>query len=106
MSAYGGGWPYTDLTIVTFVASERDRHRRGVLRDSVLPPRQADREAPADVQSRPQPHLGHLLRCAVSTFVDDLETYKRLVENRTLDQRTSRVGRPPKLVTEWTADEL
>lgn len=38
--------------------------------------------------------------------VGDLETYKRFVENRTIDPRRSRVGRQPKLVTEWTIDEL
>jgi hypothetical protein len=106
MPAYGGGWPYTDPSIVSFVAAERDRQRRAVLQESVLfHARLIGKRLPMSSQGR-NPTFVTYSDGAVSTFVGDLETYKRLVENRTIDQRTSRVGRPPKLVAEWTADEL
>lgn len=106
MSRYGGGWRYTDPTIATFVAAERDRQRRAKLQDSVLRhARLTGKRLPMSSQGR-NPVLVTYSDGAVSTFVLDLETYRRLVENRTIDQGTSRVGGPPKLVTEWTADEL
>lgn len=106
MSRYGGGWRYTEPTIVTFVAAERDRQRRAKLQGSVLHHAELiGKRLPMSSQGR-NSVLVTYSDGAVSTFVRDLETYKRLVESSSIDPGTSRVGRPPKLVTEWTADEL
>lgn len=106
MSRYGGGWPYTDPTIVDFVAAERHRRERAALQESVLlHARRIGKGLPISSRGR-NPTFVSYTDGAVRTFVGDLEIYKRLVENRTIDHRTSRVGRPPKLVTEWTAEEL
>lgn len=106
MSGYGGGWRYTDPKIVAFVAAERDRLRRAELQESVLlHARLLGRRLPVSRQGR-NSSLVTYSDGAVITFVSDLGTYKKLVENRTIDHRTSRVGRPPKVLTEWTADEL
>jgi hypothetical protein len=106
MSIYGGGWRYTDPTILTFVAAERDRQRRAALLESVLlHAKLIGNHLPMSRQGR-NPTVVTYSDGAVNEFVGDLETYKRLLENGVIGHQTSRVGPPPKLVTEWTADEL
>jgi hypothetical protein len=106
MSMYGGGWRYTDPTILAFVSVERERQRRAALLEEVLlHAKQIGRHLPMSRRGR-NPTLVTYSNGAVNEFVGDLETYKRLVENGVIDYQTARVGPPPKLVTAWTADEL
>ena len=106
MSSYGGGWRYADPTVSAFVAAERDRQNRVELVESVvLRARLLGKRVPVSSQGRGATVITYT-DGAATTYVSELSTYRRLVEDRTIDPRTSFLGSPPKLVTEWTADEL
>jgi hypothetical protein len=106
MSRFGGGWRYVHPTIQVFVAPERERQHREQLLDTVRG--QAQRTGSRLPVSRrgQKPTIVTYTTGETQAFVADLETYKRLASSGVIDPRTAAFGRPPRLLSEWNAEEL
>lgn len=102
----GGGWRYTDPTVLAFVASESDRLLRAQLVESVTVHAKLIGKALPVKRAGRRPVVVSFTNGVTRFYMDDFESYSRLANEGLIDPRVTFVRKPPRLLSEWTSAEL
>lgn len=106
MAGFDGGWPHVAPEIQAFVARQREREEHAELVDSVLRRAQETNLAVPVSRSGHDPVVVTYSSGQEAAFVSELTTYKRLMAEGRIDHRTSRHGKAPRAIGEWSLEEL